>query len=169
MRRWIVSSMLVASVVALNVRPAAATKPQPPPTPPKIVATLTGFGFLRAIASDGSVYDVSRTYPAPSACSVTLTGATLAGRIFPGEPVSPIASAILTSDGMVVTLENGDVWHFHDGDTTPPCNRIGTFMGNIFTVSGGAALRAPDMSLPDRAPAASVPVEPESPEPRGTK
>ncbi len=122
-------------VLLAGISPMAyAGKPVPPP---KIVAVMQGSPFLRAVASDGTVYDIADNYPAPE-CGQALTRAVVVGRMFTSPPVSPISAAYESSRGLVVTLENGDVWILNESCCTPGCYGTGTFMGNVFTVAGAA-------------------------------
>lgn len=152
----------IALVLALSTAtPANAAKPQPPVT---IVAVMAGSPFVRVVASDGTVYDVASNYPAPE-CGQALTRAVVVGHMFPGAPVSPISGAFQSGLGLVVTLENGDVWILNESCCTPGCYGTGTYMGNIFTVaaSGNSASAqfSPELNL-----APSGFAEPESPEPK---
>ena len=145
-RRWI----LLVAPLCLFPATAFATKPTPPPPPPKIVGIMPGSPLARAVASDGTVYDIAVS---ASDCDGAITTARVVGHLFANPPVSPIASAFESGIGLVATLENGDLWVFHESCCTA-CYLTGTFYGNIFTVAGAAAL--PQMNL------APIPPTPES-------
>jgi len=131
---WILASAVAFALTTTTATQASAAKPQPPPPAPKIVSLEPGSSFVRAIASDGTVYELSIQN---ATCAVTLTGATAVGHLFSTPPVSPIAATRSTGIGMVATLENGDVWIFNESCCTP-CYLTGTFVGNIFTTAGAA-------------------------------
>jgi len=129
------------ALTAVTVTTASATKQPPPPPAPTIVGLVPGSPFMRAIASDGAVYDVAMNSPV-DVCTYALSGAVLVGRLFATAPPSPIAAVYQSGIGLVATLADGDVWLFNESCCTP-CYRKGYDVGNIFTVAGTALGTAP--------------------------
>jgi hypothetical protein len=135
--KWLLPPALA---LALTVTPCVQARAMKPPPAPKIVGIVPGT-FIRAIASDGTIYEVSQLYPAPQ-CGQALTGAVIVGHLFPSPPVSPISATMETGAGLVATLENGDVWILNESCCTS-CYQMGTYMGNVFTVAGTSLGTAP--------------------------
>lgn len=149
---------IVASLgfIAVVAGPAGAKPPPPPPPVPKIVGIVPGGPYLRAVASDGTVYQLNFLYPASSVCAETLTTSVVLGHLFPGIPSSPIAATTTVSTGLQVALENGDIWKFVDGGGNP-CDFKGVYMGNVFTLAGiGSSASASEVAPQDAASATSV-------------
>jgi len=147
--KWYLAGLAAMSLVVVGVTArTTVAKQQPPPPPPTIVAVVQGGPFFRAVASDGTVYDIADNYPAAQ-CGQALTRAVVVGRMFMSPPVSPISAAYESSRGLVVTLENGDAWVLNESCCTPGCYGTGTFMGNVFTVAGASASElAPQSAAP---------------------
>lgn len=137
--RWLFTWVAMAVVICLLVAPRSgrAVKPQ---LPSRIIGVAqkpgSTWGYI-AVASDGAIYDLELNVG--NQCLVDNLSSSLVGRLFEGLPPAPIVAVFPLSDGLLVSLENGDIYGWCSSATP---SHVTVPVGNIFASAGRTRSRA---------------------------